>query len=615
MIRAIRSLVAPAAALALLLSFSPLLPFSVVSGAEAPTTTPGGSPESPAAANPGLPEPPPEQLVPEDAVLVLRLSEAKPLLDLLLSEALIGAIEASPAYRAKAAEPGAQQLRNFVAYLESKFETDWPTIVRKLAGGGLTWAIGPGQSQLLVVDAEDAKMLKEINDVLFFLVKNDAANRGADRRVGSAEYRGVTGWTFGPGEAHAIVGNRLILSNEPAALRAALDRRAEPDSPSIHRRNDYQQAAKALGAQSGWLYADMTKLKHLPGLAEALEPGDNPLAVLLLAGAQEPLRASSTVALGFRVEGRTISLRLTGDGQADASGPARFALPTRPDDGAMPPLEVPRRLAAASFYRDLHGFYAAKDELFPQRTSGLIFFENMMGIFFTGRDLTEEVLAETEPELRLVVAEQQYSAEVGTPAVQIPAMAVVLRMKNPKTFSRVVEEAWQKAIGLVNFTRGQQALPGLIIDRPVHSDVKYTLAFFAPPEGGDRSAVDLRFNFQPSLAVVGDRLVLSSADALTRDLIDALEAEQARGAKPIAGAQSIVRLDGKQLHSILVANREAIVRQNMVEKGASAEEAGAAIDLLLNILEQVDSLSVDVATRDGRLDANAVLRLREPKAD
>ena len=41
----------------------------------------------------------------------------------------------------------------------------------------------------------------------------------------------------------------------------------------------------------------------------------------------------------------------------------------------------------------MHKFYAAKDTLFPDRTSGLIFFENMMGIFFSGRDLTDEVLA------------------------------------------------------------------------------------------------------------------------------------------------------------------------------------------------------------------------------
>ena len=58
----------------------------------------------------------------------------------------------------------------------------------------------------------------------------------------------------------------------------------------------------------------------------------------------------------------------------------------------MPHLDVPRQIAGASVYRDLHGFYAAKDDLFPERTSALIFFENMMGIFFSGKDLTEEVL-------------------------------------------------------------------------------------------------------------------------------------------------------------------------------------------------------------------------------
>ena len=56
--------------------------------------------------------------------------------------------------------------------------------------------------------------------------------------------------------------------------------------------------------------------------------------------------------------------------------------------------------------------FPSKDELFPERTSGLIFFENMMGIFFTGRDLTEEVLAETGSDIRVVVAEQQYDPQV-----------------------------------------------------------------------------------------------------------------------------------------------------------------------------------------------------------
>ena len=88
---------------------------------------------------------------------------------------------------------------------------------------------------------------------------------------------------------------------------------------------------------------------------------------------------------------------------------------TSPAPGALPNLAVPRRIAGLSLYRDLHAFYAAKDKLFPERTSGLIFFENMMGIFFTGRDLTDEVLAETRPEIRIVVAAQKYDPAIGTP--------------------------------------------------------------------------------------------------------------------------------------------------------------------------------------------------------
>ncbi len=35
----------------------------------------------------------------------------------------------------------------------------------------------------------------------------------------------------------------------------------------------------------------------------------------------------------------------------------------------------------------------------------------MMGIFFSGRNLTDEVLAETQPQVQLVVARQDYDRE------------------------------------------------------------------------------------------------------------------------------------------------------------------------------------------------------------
>ena len=145
------------------------------------------------------------------------------------------------------------------------------------------------------------------------------------------------------------------------------------------------------------------------------------------------------------VQGQKLTFDLAMDSAASDAASKEFATPQTAKEGAMPNFALPGQIASATFFRDLHRFYAAKDKLFPERTSGLIFFENMMGIFFTGRDLTDEVLAETTPEVRFVVAEQQYDPKVGTPQVQLPGFAVVFRMKNPDKFAPIAEEAFQKA--------------------------------------------------------------------------------------------------------------------------------------------------------------------------
>ncbi|TVS20837.1 MAG: hypothetical protein EA424_01940, partial [Planctomycetaceae bacterium] len=341
------------------------------------------------------------------------------------------------------------------------------------------------------------------------------------------------------------------------------------------------------------VFARMDVLKELPPVAAALDQQNNPLLTLLLAPLMQAWKQSDWLTLELDLEDLTLTMTVTSDGRADdGTLPTGFARSTRAADGAMPNLNVPRQIAGISFYRDLHRFYAAKDDLFPQRTSGLIFFENMMGIFFTGRDLTEEVLAELHPEVRMVIAQQEYPAEIGTPDPQLPGVAFVFRMKRPDQFSLVVEEAWQKALGLINFTRGQQAEPGLILDKPTHAGVKYTLAAFLPPEKSDRAPAETRFNFQPALAMLDGHLILSSTDALARDLIDALQQETKAGAVPVAGNHSIAQLNGSSLASIVRANRETLIRQNMVEKGHSREQAEAEIGMLAAVVGSIGRLQI-----------------------
>jgi hypothetical protein len=430
--------------------------------------------------------------------------------------------------------------------------------------------------------------------------------------VASTQYEGITAWTFDGKESHAIIGKRLVLSNRPEGLKAVLELRADSKQASLASNRTYRAAKQAAGSDSAaWAFVNLRPLVQIPDIARLLDrQRANPLAALVFSGIVEAIRGSDWLSLGLRATEESLILRASVDSTAsDTTGPAAFALPSEPGEGAVPNLIVPRRIAAMSLYRDLHQFYAAKDELFPERTSGLIFFENMMGIFFSGRDLTEEVMAQTKPEIRLVLAEQEYDPEIGTPQVKLPAFAAVFRLRNPEQFDAVVEEAWQKAVGLVNFTRGQQAMPGLIIERPVQGRTKFTMAYFSSVEVEDRTKLEQRFNFRPAVAMPGDYLILSSTDGLARDLIDTLTGETEQMAKSSAGTHSLVEIDAGQFASILQANRATLVHGDMVKKGRTQEQAEAGIDMLLTLVQLVKQLKLSIGTDEGLTQALLELKL------
>jgi len=549
------------------------------------------------------PLPPAARWIPAGTVISLELSQPKALLDLIAGKEATAAITASPIYRSQVAKPKFNELLNLIKFLETTLGTDWRTGLAKLTGGGITLAVCPGDTVLLIIDAEDQTMLNRLHEVFLGIARSEAEKKGQADRVASTQYKDVTAWTFDGKEAHAIIGSRLVIANRPEGLRTVLELRDKDQSDTLTSNAAYRAAKQAVGPGTvAAAFVDLRPLLQLPNVAQLLEKQrGNPLAALAFAGIVEALRDSSRLALGLNIEDTTLVLRALVDGKAAGpTNPAAFALPPKNDDGALPNLSVPRRIAALSVYRDLYQFYAAKDDLFPERTSGLIFFENMMGIFFSGRDLTNEVLAQTKPEIRLVVAEQGYDPAIGTPQVKLPAFAAVLRLRNPEQFDIVVEEAWQKAVGLINFTRGQKAMPGLIIDRPIQGETKFTVAYFSSAEAEDKTSLDQRFNFRPAIAMPGDYLILSSTDGLARDLIDALGREIERPPRPLAETHSLVEIDAEQLASILKANRQTLVRGDMVKKGRTQEESEAGIDMFIGLAKCVEYVKLSIG-RQGEL--------------
>jgi hypothetical protein len=553
-------------------------------------------------------------LVPDDAIIVLQVTNARGLIDQAFDQRVVSLVESLPPYQEAMSSPETQQALGLVRFFENKYDLELPELLAKLVGGGITLAVLPGERNVLIVESEDAKILTEVHDFFRTIAEGEAAKQGNPDRVKSAEYRGVQGWSFAPNEVHAIVGKCLLLADKPEALKVVLDHHAEEGTNSIGNSPRFQAAQKALDPDAEiTLFADMKILKQLPGFLQAMEQNENPLGRLLFAPLMAGANQATWLAAGIDVEQDNVTVEMLADkSEGQPTALDSFALPASSQDGAMPNLVVPRQIAAMSFYRDLHQFYSSKDELFAERTSGLIFFENMMGIFFSGKDLTEEVLAQTLPDMRFVVAEQKYDDTTGTPAMQLPGFAAVIKLRDPEGFDLVMKEAWQKAIGLVNFTRGQKALPGLIIDSATHGGTTYTTAFFSVADEEDKSAVDIRFNFQPALAIAGDHLIMSSTDALARDLIDALHKEAAENDQALAGRHSLAMLQGAPLASILQANRSAMVRQNMVEKGHSQEDAEKEVDGILTALKYLDRLAIEAGDKAGLTQLKMTLGYKLP---
>ena len=555
--------------------------------------------------------PPATQLVPADAIAVLEVTDPEPLFELVAGQPMSETVTALPLYQQQATQPQFQEFLNVVRYLETALDTDWRSGLKNLIAGGLTLALCPEETVVLIADAEDERLLAKLHEILLTFARSEAEKEGQPERVVSTQYRDITAWTFGGDEAHAIVGKRFVFSNRPEGLKAVLERSTGNRAAALASNSRYQAASQTAGANDVTrLYVNLPPLMRLPGLVGAFEQSRaNPLAALVFAGVTEAVQDAGWLAARLSVDRDALTLRTTVDGRAvSPTNPAAFAWPQTSRDGAFPNLSVPGRIAALSFYRDLYQFYSAKDELFPERTSGLIFFENMMGIFFSGRDLTNEVLAEAQPDIRLVVAAQEFDPAIGTPRVQLPALAVVLRLRHAGQFDEVVEEAWQKALGLINFTRGQQALQGLIIDRFHQGQTKFTMAYFSTSGIQDKSALDLRFNLRPALAMPGDYVILSSTDALARDVIDALSHEGRQETKPLSEVHSLVEVDGRHLAAILKANREILIQGDMVKKGNTREQSESGIDLLLTLADLVDNLRLSLGAH--RNVSEAVLRLK-----
>src|SRR5688572_31470357 len=126
--------------------------------------------------------------------------------------------------------------------------------------------------------------------------------------------------------------------------------------------------------------------------------------------------------------------------------------------------------------------------------------------------------------MQVVVAPQTFDGKGPTPAIRLPAEALIGELRNAEEFYPQLLAAYQTFIGAINLGNAQNGQPRMLLGAEIHNGVEISTATFLPDPGGPSENAPLQFNFSPSFARAGNHFILGSTVGIVRSCIDALAA-------------------------------------------------------------------------------------------
>jgi hypothetical protein len=541
----------------------------------------------------------------KDAVLYLEATRPKDVLDRLADPKMQGRLAAIPAYEKALKSPKFQELKNGVQYVSTLLDTTWDEGLGKLAGGGLVFVAEatPGEPAwgFLAVTPTDPGFLKRAHAKVLELARDDAKSKGKPEPFREEAHRGVAIFGNGKDEAHAIVKDTLVISKTPEMVRRVIDRALDGPGESIASDPEWKARRAKVGPETlAWGLARLDRLREVnKGLA--IPPTTNPVGMLAFGPWIEAFRkapwAAAEVRWGGPDLGAEVVLPKPPGGYSDAM--KRFF--PAPGVSAGEPLAPRGTIASLSIWRDLASLWEVRADLFPPEVvQGLAQLDTVAGQFFGGRDFGSGVLGAIGPDVRLVVAEQDYASLKPVPDTKLPAFALVIDLKpDDEEFAQRLKAAFVSFVGLANLGAAQSKAPPLELTSEAVDGVMIQTSRFMPikpaPGSKGKEPVHQRHNFSPSAMQVGDHFVIASSLGLARDLVPAL-----RHPAKATGATAILRADGPTLAHLLDLNRQKLVTRNMMEKGNDKAAAGGEVDLLLGLLRYAGkgTLTADDSGKD-----------------
>lgn len=253
--------------------------------------------------------------------------------------------------------------------------------------------------------------------------------------------------------------------------------------------------------------------------------------------------------------------------------------------GSLPLLEPPGVLASESLYLDVGAFWKQrKTALGGQELKDLEAFEKQVSAFLPGTTLGE-LLQMSGPHHRLVAVERGENQYKTVPDFPLPELALVSSMRDAK-FGKTMTTVLRTAFALLSLQLG------LTMKEEKVDDIDVVSYRFPEGKALESDPTNIRYNFVPSFAVVGDSLVVASSPKLLKDLIP----EVKKPIDPKLCSPAVLRAKGFGAGAAagLKARPEATITGSVLGQGVGLEDAKKQLDQLAALLGKLGTLNVSI---------------------
>ncbi|MCA8988535.1 MAG: hypothetical protein KDA78_12875 [Planctomycetaceae bacterium] len=559
---------------------------------------------------------------PAQTAIYVELSEPGELADDLRSrpeaKAIAKKLKVVPAV-AQALE--SQKYREFqtgMTILELGWGKPWYDVISSVAHNGVSFGFDPQVGGFVVIARahEDADLHRIVRTVVVTAAA-DAARKKKPNPFKESEYRGMTVFE-GPGIGIGVHDGKLVVTNNLEMGRSVLDALLDGRADSLREQSRFQQALESRHADGlAWSYFDVEyfRSKH-PDEDLYKNRAQDPGGELILGGILSALFQTPYATGEVLRDGRRITLGF--DAPFERAGieeeREHFFGPDGAGEAAVP-VNVPRQMLGLSVYRDLSQMWLRSGDLFDEKSNNeLNKAETGLSTLFSGRSFSEEVLGSLSPRIQLVVARQEY-AEGHTPALKLPAFALIAEMKDPKKTKRDFRRNFVNAIGFFNIAGATKGAPQLELDFSGAEGMELVSA--SPIVEVDEQTDEpggIHYNFSPSMAFADSWMIIASTSQLAQDIATAHTQEVAEGtSRTQERTNTVIELSLDPVIQILQENRDHLISQNMLKEGHTREEAEADIDSMLGVGQLVEHGELKLSTTPETIRLQLVIDLHRPE--